>query len=227
MNPGKNVSKRRGCAWKRFFDLTVAIAALIVFAPMLGLIAVGIRLSSRGPALFLQERIGWRGRKFQIIKFRSMVHNATYIRNPDGSAYSSDTDVRVTRLGRILRRASLDEMPQLWNVVRGEMSLIGPRPELAEGIRSYRPADFRRLDVRPGMTGWAVVHGRNDVPISTRRDLDAWYADHASFLLDLKIIRKTIAMVVTSEGIHRAGGPTLPDATSAHGVEAQRCFTEN
>ena len=221
------MSKRLGCAGKRFFDLTVAIAALIVGAPMLGLIAVAIKLSSPGPVFFMQERVGWQGRMFHIIKFRSMVHHAPYIRNPDGSAYSSDTDLRVTRLGRILRRTSLDELPQLWNVVRGEMSLIGPRPELAEGIRSYRPADFRRLHVRPGMTGWAVVHGRNDVPISTRRELDTWYADHAGFLLDLKILLKTIAMVVVSQGINRTAGPTLPDATSAHPVEAQRCSTEN
>jgi lipopolysaccharide/colanic/teichoic acid biosynthesis glycosyltransferase len=112
-------------------------------------------------------------------------------------------------------------MPQLWNVVRGEMSLIGPRPELAEGMRSYRPADFRRLHVRPGMTGWAVVHGRNDVSVSTRRELDTWYADHASFLLDLKILSKTIAMVVASEGINRTGEQPLPDASSPPGVEAQ------
>jgi lipopolysaccharide/colanic/teichoic acid biosynthesis glycosyltransferase len=219
------VTNRLGCAWKRFFDLTVAIAALIVFAPMLGLIAVAIKVSSRGPVLFMQERIGWQGRKFRIIKFRSMVRNAPYIRNPDGSAYSSDTDLRVTRLGRILRRTSLDEIPQLWNVVRGEMSLIGPRPELAEGIRSYRSADFRRLNVRPGMTGWAVVHGRNDVPISMRRDLDTWYADHVGFLLDLRILCKTIATVVVREGINRTGGPLLADGE--HGMEAQRCSTEN
>jgi lipopolysaccharide/colanic/teichoic acid biosynthesis glycosyltransferase len=219
------VTKLLGCAWKRFFDLTVAIAGLIAFAPMLGLIALALKLRSRGPILFTQERIGWQGRKFRIIKFRSMVHNAPYIRNPDGSAYSSDTDLRVTRLGRILRRTSLDELPQLWNVVRGDMSLIGPRPELAEGIRSYRPADFRRLNVRPGMTGWAVVHGRNDVPISMRRDLDTWYADHAGFVLDLKILCKTIAMVMVSKGINRTGGQTR--ASSEHGVEAQRCSTEN
>ena len=211
--------------WKRFFDLTVAIAALIVFAPMLGLIAIVIKLSSGGPVLFMQERIGWQGRMFQIIKFRSMVHHAPYIRNPDGSAYSSDTDPRVTRLGRILRRTSLDEMPQLWNVVRGEMSLIGPRPELAEGVRSYRPADFRRLNVRPGMTGWAVVHGRNDVPITMRRDLDTWYADHAGVVLDLKILCKTIAMVMLSQGINRTGGQS--QASSEHGGEAQRCSREN
>ena len=215
------VTKRRGCAWKRCFDLTVAVAALIVSAPLLGLIAVSIKLSSRGPALFHQERIGWQGRRFRIIKFRSMVQHAPYLRNPDGSAYSSDTDRRVTRLGRILRRTSLDELPQLWNVLRGEMSLIGPRPELAEGIRTYRPADFRRLLVRPGMTGWAVVHGRNDVSVSTRRDLDTWYADHASFLLDFEILLKTIAMVVTSKGINRTPEQALPDAPPTPGVEAQ------
>jgi lipopolysaccharide/colanic/teichoic acid biosynthesis glycosyltransferase len=214
-----------GRAWKRFFDLTVASAALVVFAPMLVLIAVVIKVSSRGPVLFTQERIGWRGRIFRILKFRSMVRNAAYIRNPDGSAYSSDTDLRVTRLGRILRRTSLDEIPQLWNVVRGEMSLIGPRPELPEGTQSYRPGDFRRLNVRPGMTGWAVVHGRNGVPIHMRRDLDTWYADHAGFLLDLKILLKTIATVMVRQGINRSSDPLLSDAE--HGMEAPRCSTEN
>jgi lipopolysaccharide/colanic/teichoic acid biosynthesis glycosyltransferase len=212
------VTKLLGCAWKRFFDLTVAIAGLIVLAPVLGLIAVALKLSSPGPVLFLQERIGWQGRTFRIIKFRSMMHHAPYIRNPDGSAYSSDTDLRLTRLGRILRRTSLDEMPQLWNVVCGEMSLIGPRPELADGVRSYRPADFRRLNVRPGMTGWAVVHGRNDVPITMRRDLDTWYADHAGVVLDLKILCKTIAMVMLSQGINRTGGQS--QASSEQGAEA-------
>jgi lipopolysaccharide/colanic/teichoic acid biosynthesis glycosyltransferase len=211
--------------WKRFFDIAVAVVALIVFAPLFGLIAVAIKLSSRGPILFTQERIGWQGRIFPIIKFRSMVRNAPYVRNPDGSAYSSDSDLRVTRLGRILRRTSLDELPQLWNVVRGEMSLIGPRPELAEGVRSYRPADFRRLNVRPGMTGWAVVHGRNDVPITRRRELDTWYADHASFLLDLKIFSKTIAIVMHRAGINRTEASALPDAEQ--GMETQRCSTEN
>jgi lipopolysaccharide/colanic/teichoic acid biosynthesis glycosyltransferase len=221
------VSKPLARAGKRFLDLTVAIAVLIAGAPLLGLIALAIKLSSRGPVLFMQERVGWHGRIFHIIKFRSMVDHAPYIRNLDGSAYSSDTDLRVTHLGRILRRTSLDELPQLWNVLRGEMSLIGPRPELAEGLRSYRPADFRRLLVRPGMTGWAVVHGRNDVSINTRRDLDTWYADHAGFLLDLKILLKTIALVVRRQGIHRNPGPMLPDETSAHAVEAQRCSREN
>ncbi len=214
-----------GRAWKRFFDLTVAIAALVLFAPLLGLIAVAIKVSSKGPVLFRQERIGWQGRKFRILKFRSMAQNAPYIRNPDGSAFSSNTDPRVTRLGRVLRRTSLDEIPQLWNVVRGEMSLVGPRPELAEGIQSYRPADFRRLNVRPGMTGWAVVHGRNDVPIQMRRELDTWYADHADALLDLKILCMTIAIVMVRNGINRTEAAPQPDAE--HGMERQPCSTEN
>jgi lipopolysaccharide/colanic/teichoic acid biosynthesis glycosyltransferase len=220
-------SERPGRAWKRLFDLTVAIVALILWAPMLGLIAVAIKLSSGGPVFFTQERVGRQGRMFQMIKFRSMVHHAPDLRHPDGSAYSSDTDPRVTRLGRFLRRTSLDELPQLWNVVRGEMSLVGPRPELTEGALSYRAADFRRLDVRPGMTGWAVVHGRNDVPISVRRDLDAWYADHAGFVLDLKILCQTMATVVVSKGINRTTGQPLPGRSSEDGVERQRCSTEN
>jgi undecaprenyl phosphate N,N'-diacetylbacillosamine 1-phosphate transferase len=204
---------KAGWIGKRCFDFTVALVGLIVAAPLLGLIAVSIKLGSRGPVFFLQERVGRQGQLFQIFKFRSMVRNAPYIRNIDGSAYSSDTDPRVTRVGKILRRTSLDELPQLWNVIRGEMSLIGPRPELAEGLSSYRPADFRRLQVRPGMTGWAAVHGRNDVPVSTRRELDTWYADHASFLLDFRIFCKTIGMVAGSRGIHRPG-PTLPRESS-------------
>ena len=221
----KIVSHWLGRAWKRFFDVTVAIAVLIVFAPLLGVIAVAIKVNSPGPVLFTQERIGRQGRTFRIIKFRSMVHNAPYIRNPDGSAYSASTDQRVTRLGRILRRSSLDELPQLWNVVRGEMSLVGPRPELPEGVRTYRPGDFRRLNVRPGMTGWAVVHGRNGVPINMRRDLDTWYADHAGFLLDLTILCKTIVTVMVREGINRTAGPPLPG--TEHGMKAPRCSTEN
>jgi lipopolysaccharide/colanic/teichoic acid biosynthesis glycosyltransferase len=222
---GTECEKPPGLAWKRCFDLTLAVAGLIVFSPMLGLIAVALKLTSPGPVLFLQQRIGWHGRQFRVIKFRSMVHHAPYIRNPDGSAYSSDTDRRVTRLGRILRRTSLDEMPQLWNVVRGEMSLVGPRPELAEGIRSYRPADFRRLNVRPGMTGWAVVHGRNDVPISMRRELDTWYADHVRFALDLKILGKTFALIVRSQGINRTRGPS--QLSSEQGAGVQQCSREN
>ena len=218
-------TRRQASAWKRFFDLAVAFAALLVSAPLLGLIAVAIRVSSRGPALFLQERIGWHGRSFVIIKFRSMVDHAPYLRNPDGSAYSSNSDARVTRLGKILRRTSLDELPQLWNVVRGEMSLIGPRPELAEGVHTYRPVDFRRLHVRPGMTGWAVVHGRNDVSVNTRRELDAWYADHWSFSLDLKILSRTIAMVVAGKGIDRNREPLPAHASSTTGVES--CSREN
>lgn len=221
------VTTRLYRAGKRFFDLTVALAALIVAAPILGLIAVAIKLSSRGPVLFLQERVGRQGQIFHIVKFRSMVQHAPYIRNPDGSAYSSDTDMRVTRLGRILRRSSLDELPQLWNVVRGEMSLVGPRPELAEGMRSYRPQDFRRLDVRPGMTGWAVVHGRNDVPVSTRRELDTWYAGHAGFLLDLQILAQTLALVLRRQGIDRAARPTLANPASPPRGEAQPCSKEN
>ncbi len=129
-----------------------------------------------------------------------------YLRNPDGSAYSSDTDLRVTRLGRILRRTSLDELPQLWNVVRGEMSLIGPRPELAEGVRSYRPADFRRLDVRPGMTGWAVVHGRNDVPITRAVIWIPGMPTTRAFVWISKILFKTIATVMDRAGNQSSWG---------------------
>jgi undecaprenyl phosphate N,N'-diacetylbacillosamine 1-phosphate transferase len=213
--------------WKRCFDVTMAITVLIIFAPLILLIVILIKLTSRGPVFFIQERIGWHRRSFKMIKFRSMEQNAPYLSNPDGSAYSSDADSRVTRFGRILRQTSLDELAQLWNVLRGEMSLIGPRPELPEGTRTYQPDHFKRLDVRPGMTGWAVVHGRNHVPICVRRNLDVWYADHVSFLLDLRIIGKTIAMIARSEGVNRTDGSPPLDALPECGLEAPRCSTEN
>ena len=213
--------------WKRCFDLMAAIAVLLAFSPLLLLISIAIMSTSEGPAFFLQERIGRRGRIFRIAKFRTMIQNAPDIRNPDGSAFSSDGDPRVTRIGKILRKSSLDELPQLWNVVRGQMSLIGPRPELPEGTQTYRPSHFRRLNVRPGMTGWAVVHGRNEVPVDMRRDLDTWYADHAGFWLDLKIIGKTIAIVARSKGINRAAATALHDAPPEGGLEVQQCSTES
>lgn len=208
---------------KRSLDLIVAIVVLLLSSPFLAFAALAIKFTSQGPVFFKQERIGRNWRRFQMVKFRSMEWNAPDLRNPDGSTFNAESDPRVTGLGRWLRKTSFDELPQLWNVLRGEMSLVGPRPELPDGVQTYLPGQFRRLDVRPGMTGWAVVHGRNDVPVSQRRDMDAWYARHVSFWLDLKIITKTIVLVVRSRGVN--GGTSHLPAESR--LETQQCSTEN
>jgi len=203
-------TRRQASAWKRFFDLAVSFAALLVSAPLLGLIAVAIRVSSRGPALFLQERIGWHGRRFVIIKFRSMVDHAPYLRNPDGSAYSSDSDARVTRLGKILRRTSLDELPQLLNVIRGEMSLVGPRPH-AVNMRTAEklsheivPTYAHRHCVKPGITGWAQINGHRgaleaEEQLVNRVTYDMDYISRWSVGFDIAILFKTIFHVVDTK----------------------------
>src|SRR5579859_5907317 len=141
---------------KRLLDVVIAFTLLIALCPVLLAIWMAIRLDSEGPAIFRQKRVGKDGVDFIMLKFRTMCHNAPDLRNPDNSTYSSNADPRLTRLGGMLRRTSLDELPQLVNVLRGEMSLIGPRPELPEGPETYLPHQFARLRVRPGMTGWAA-----------------------------------------------------------------------
>ena len=212
--------------WKRSLDLIAAGIILLLSSPFLFLCALAIKITSRGPIFFRQERIGKNLRRFRIVKFRTMAWNAPDLRNADGSTFNAEHDPRVTRIGRILRKTSFDELPQLWNVLWGEMSLVGPRPELPDGVTAYLPGQFRRLDVLPGMTGWAVVHGRNNVPVSQRRDLDAWYAEHASFWLDLKILAKTVALVVRSKGINHSTNSPSADISAGCAVEAQQCSTE-
>ena len=148
---------------KRLLDVSVAGGALVLLSPVLAAIAVAVRLTSPGPALYRAQRIGRRGEPFEMLKFRSMVPGAPDVRNADGSTYSGAEDPRVTRLGRFLRQSSLDELPQLWNVLRGDMSLVGPRPELPDQLQSYSAHERRRLEVRPGITGLAQVSGRNDL----------------------------------------------------------------
>jgi lipopolysaccharide/colanic/teichoic acid biosynthesis glycosyltransferase len=184
-------------------DIAVSAVLLLATAPFLLLIAILIRLTSEGPALFRQKRIGKNGRVFTILKFRTMIQNAPDLRNPDGSTFNGDKDPRVTKIGRLLRKTSCDELPQLLNVLRGEMSLVGPRPELPEGPLSYTRSQFARLKVRPGITGLAAVEGRNNVPVSVRRDLDAQYAENWSFLLDLKVLARTIPIVLERRGVNR------------------------
>jgi undecaprenyl phosphate N,N'-diacetylbacillosamine 1-phosphate transferase len=188
---------------KRCLDIVVAVVLLLVTSPLLLIILLLIRWTSPGPALFLQKRVGKDGRIFTIFKFRTMVLKAPDLRNPDNSTFNSDSDPRVTKIGRILRKTSCDELPQLVNILRGDMSLVGPRPELPDGPSTYTASQFARLKVRPGMTGMAAVQGRNEMPVSVRRDIDARYAENWTFWLDLKMLLQTIPIVLLGRGVNR------------------------
>jgi undecaprenyl phosphate N,N'-diacetylbacillosamine 1-phosphate transferase len=186
---------------KRAIDIGVSTALLVVGAPFLLVAAIAVRLTSPGPVLFRQTRVGLDGAPFTMLKFRTMKVNAPDLRNSDGTTFNAADDPRLTPVGGFLRRTSIDELPQLINVLRGDMSLVGGRPDLPEGVTGYLPHQHRRLAVRPGMTGWAIVHGRNQVPLQQRRDLDAWYADNYSLALDIRIMYRTALMVLGGVGV--------------------------
>ncbi|MDZ4076334.1 MAG: sugar transferase [Hylemonella sp.] len=192
---------------KRLFDLVVAIAALAVLAlPLLVLYAM-VRRKLGSPALFRQVRPGLHGQPFMMVKFRTMTDE----RGPDGELLPDAQ--RLTAFGRFLRASSLDELPELWNVLRGEMSLVGPRPLLMEYLPLYSPEQARRHQVRPGITGWAQVNGRNAVSWEERFRLDVWYVDHRSLWLDLRILWLTVRKVLVREGISAQGEATMPRFT--------------
>src|SRR4051794_21264938 len=171
----------------RAVDALFAGASLVVASPVIALAALAIKLDG-GPVLYQQRRVGKDGVEFELLKLRTMVVGAEKL----GAGYAvNEGDPRITRAGRVLRRLSLDELPQLWNVLRGDMSLIGPRPTLAYQVERYTPRQRRRLEVKPGITGWAQVHGRAKLPWDDRIELDVWYVEHRSFWLDLKILAKT------------------------------------
>jgi lipopolysaccharide/colanic/teichoic acid biosynthesis glycosyltransferase len=186
---------------KRGLDIAVATIAMVVFAPLLLLIALAIRLDSRGRVLFRQQRLGCGGVPFTLYKFRTMIENAPDFRNADGSAFNSPCDRRVTRLGRLLRSSSLDELPQLFNILSGAMSLVGPRPDQVDQSRFYSGDEWRRSLVKPGITGLAQVSGRNAILWASRKQLDLEYVARQSVLLDLKILLRTVPCVLTSRGI--------------------------
>ncbi len=181
--------------FKRALDIAMSASALLLLSPLLLLVAVLVRLRLGTPVLFRQERPGLRGEVFEVIKFRSM----TDARDPAGHLLP-DAE-RMPRLGRFLRAASLDELPELWNVLRGEMSLVGPRPLLKEYLPRYTPQQARRHELRPGITGWAQVHGRQDIPFSRRLELDVWYVDHCRFWLDVRILLRTLKGVFRGAGV--------------------------
>ena len=172
----------------RAVDAAAAGLGLAVASPILAAAAVAIKLGDRGPVFYRQRRVGLNGEEFQLVKLRTMEVGAE--RKGAGLAVN-EGDPRITRAGRLLRRLSIDELPQLWNVVRGDMSLIGPRPTLAYQVDRYTPRQRRRLEVRPGITGWAQIHGRAQLPWDERIELDVWYVEHRSPWLDLKIIART------------------------------------
>ena len=184
---------------KRVLDCAIAAPVLLVGAIPMGLIALAVKLDSPGPVLFRQERIGKDGKVFEILKFRSMCLNAEHT---GSGVYSEKGDSRVTKVGRILRATSLDELPQLINILRGDMSLIGPRPPLTYHpwpIEEYTAEQRRMFEVRPGITGWAQINGRKGVEWHKRIELNVWYVDHVSLPLDLKIFFLTIFKVLRNE----------------------------
>jgi lipopolysaccharide/colanic/teichoic acid biosynthesis glycosyltransferase len=189
---------------KRAFDVLIAALALLLAAVPLAVIAVLVRSKLGSPVLFRHTRPGMRGRPFEMLKFRTM----TDARGADGVLL--DDSVRLTPFGRALRASSLDELPELWNVLRGDMSLVGPRPLLMEYLDLYTPQQARRHEVRPGITGWAQVNGRNSLGWPERLDLDVWYVDNRSFLLDLRILWLTVHRVLSADGIAADGADTMP-----------------
>jgi len=172
----------------RGLDVAIAGAGLVLTSPLLAASALAVKLDDRGPVLYRQARVGRDGADFELLKLRTMIVGAE--RQGAGLAVAAG-DSRITRIGRFLRRSSLDELPQLWNVVRGEMSLIGPRPTLRYQVEQYDERQRRRLEVRPGITGWAQIHGRATLPWEKRIELDLWYVDHRSWKTDLLILLRT------------------------------------
>lgn len=187
---------------KRLVDIVISSGVLLVLSPIFLLIALIVRLTSPGPALFCQTRVGKDGKLFTCYKFRTMYVNAPDIRNPDGSTFNAEDDPRVTRVGRFLRKTTLDELPQFINVLKGDMSIVGPRPDLPDQVCFYTERHKKRLLVKPGMTGWAWIHGRNSIPWELRRDLDVEYVENYSLWLDFYILLRTIPMVLLAKGVY-------------------------
>jgi sugar transferase EpsL len=190
---------------ERLFDLTLTIPACIVLSPLLLIVALLVRLKLGVPILFRQMRPGLNGQPFTIYKFRTMIDTL----DTDGHLLS-DAE-RLTRFGRFLRSTSLDELPELFNVLKGEMSLVGPRPLLMQYLERYTPEQARRHEVRPGLTGWAQINGRNAITWEQKFELDVWYVDHVSFALDVKIIALTGWKILKREGINQQGQATMQE----------------
>ncbi|HNS15216.1 MAG TPA: sugar transferase [Syntrophorhabdaceae bacterium] len=194
---------------KRLFDLTMSIFLIIVLSPVIILTGLLVLVFTGRPVLFRQVRPGYKGRPFTIYKFRTMTDDI------DEEGPQLTDEERMTGVGRFLRKFSLDELPQLFNVLKGDLSFVGPRPLLMEYIPLYTPEQARRHDVRPGITGLAQVKGRNAITWEERFDLDIWYVDHWNFLLDMKILAETVSTVISREGISAEGCATMPKFTGS------------
>ncbi len=192
---------------KRAFDVAIAVTALVVLSPVLLIVALAVRIGLGAPVLFRQQRPGRFGRPFELVKFRTMRDAC------DAQGRPLDDAQRLTPFGQLLRHTSLDELPELWNVLCGDMSLVGPRPLLMEYLPRYTPEQRRRHDVRPGITGWAQIHGRNATSWDARFAHDVWYVDHQSFALDVRILLMTVRQVVYADGVAQPGHATMPRFT--------------
>jgi lipopolysaccharide/colanic/teichoic acid biosynthesis glycosyltransferase len=193
---------------RRTFDVIVAGAALAAASPLMLVAVLAIRLESRGSAIYRQRRVGRDGRPFDVIKLRTMVTGAEGM----GAGLAiSEGDTRITRVGRLLRRTSLDEVPNLVNVLRGDMSIIGPRPTVPVQVDRYTERQRGRLAIKPGITGWAQIHGRTELPWDERIELDLWYIEHRSWRLDLRILWRTARMVLGGQGLYRGEAPAWRD----------------
>ncbi len=198
---------------KRLFDFVAASIALLILALPLLILAWFIYLKLGSPVLFRQVRPGMHGRPFDMVKFRTMTDE----RGPDGDLLPDAQ--RLTRFGRFLRSFSLDELPELWNVLRGEMSIVGPRPLLMEYLSLYTPEQARRHEVRPGITGWAQVNGRNAISWADKFALDVWYVDHSNLWLDVQILWRTVFRVLMRDGISAPGNETMPKFEGTHEIK--------
>ncbi len=197
---------------KRLLDLLLALLGSILTAPLIALLAAAIRLESPGHPIYTQTRVGRDGLPFSIYKLRTMVRGAEFT----GAGLAiEDGDDRITRLGAFLRRYSLDELPNLWNVLRGEMAIVGPRPTIPVQVQQYTDRQRLRLAVKPGITGWAQINGRATLPWSERIELDIWYVEHRSLALDLRILARTVSMVLSGSDLYKGetGGWHPPDGT--------------
>ncbi len=191
---------------KRWLDFVIALVALVCLSPVLLVVTVWLHFANKGAgAFFLQERPGLHGKIFKIVKFKTMTDE----RDTEGNLLPDAQ--RLTRVGRLVRSTSIDELPQLWNVLKGDMALIGPRPLLVKYLPLYSPEQARRHEVRPGITGWAQCHGRNAISWTEKFKLDVWYVDHCSLMIDLKVVIATFKAVLKRDGISQEGNATMEE----------------